>query len=328
MEKTETMANPDSRAQTPGSPAALVTTMRLRPGVDAEFSSWHAKMVTAASGEAGFISAEVNAPIPPGRPEWSVVQHFRSAEELKAWRASEPHRRLLQEASSLVDESDAQALHEDEIAEGFAEGAVTEVVTTFVKPGKDREYQEWAEKIHRVEAQFPGYRGGFLQPPASDQQRYWTTLVRFATPEQLDAWLNSTARRDLLQEHNALVQSWEHHRLPNSFAGWFPTDSASGASPPAWKQSMLVLLMLFPIIMFELRFLSPLLSGLNPSPATFIGNLLSVVLLGWPFMPIIIPVMSWWLLPRKDGAKWINPAGFALLIALYAVEIVVLSHLL
>jgi antibiotic biosynthesis monooxygenase (ABM) superfamily enzyme len=327
--KMESSANLNSQAQTSGSPAALVTTMRLRPGVDAEFSSWHARMCTVASGVAGFVSAEVNAPAPPGRPEWSVVQHFRSAEELKAWRASEQHGRLLQEASSLVDGSDAQALHEDEVAEGFLDGGtVTEVVTTYVKPGKDREYQEWAEKIHRAEAQFPGYRGGLLQPPASDRHRNWTTLVRFATPAQLDAWLNSTVRQDLLREHDALVQSWEHHRLPNSFAGWFPTDAGSGESPPTWKQSMLVLMMLFPIIMFELRFLSPLLNGLNPSPATFIGNLLSVVLLGWPFMPIIIPVMSWWLLPRKDGAKWINPAGIALLIALYAVEIVVLSHLL
>jgi len=226
MASREIPTNLDSRVQNFSSPAALVTKMHLRRGLEAEFSSWHAKMCTAAAGVAGFVSAEVNAPAPPGRPEWSVVQHFRSAEELKAWRASEQHRRLLQEASSLIEDSDAQALHEDEVVEGSVDGAVTEVVTTYVKPGKDREYQEWAEKIHRIEAQFPGYRGGFLQPPASDQQRYWTTLVRFATPEELDAWLNSTARRDLLQEHDSLVQSWEHHRLPNSFAGWFPTDPA------------------------------------------------------------------------------------------------------
>jgi uncharacterized protein len=140
--------------------------------------------------------------------------------------------------------------------------------------------------------------------------------------------LNSTVRRDLLREHDALVQSWEDHRLPSPFAGWFPTDPASGESPPGWKQSMLVVLVLFPIVVLEMHFLSPLLSGLTPSAATFVSNVISVLLLAWPFMPMTIAVMSWWLLARRDGAKWINPAGVALLIALYAVEISLLSRLL
>jgi hypothetical protein len=318
----------NSQAQNTSMPAALVVTVRLRPGVGAEFSSWHARMSTGPAGFAGFISAEVNAPASSGPPEWSIVQHFQGAAELRAWRATEQYRRLLEEARSLVDESDAHGLRDDEVAEALAGGVVTEVVTTYVKPGRDREYRQWAEKIHGAEAQFPGYRGGFLQPPASGQQRYWTTLVRFATPEQLDSWLNSDMRRELLREHDRLVQAWEHHRLPSSFAGWFPNDPATGESPPSWKQSMLVVLLLFPIVVFELRFLSPLLQGLNSAAATFIGNVISVFLLAWPFMPMIIAVMSWWLLPRKDGPKWINPAGIVLLISLYALEIAALSRLL
>lgn len=307
---------------------ALVMKIRLRPGVDAEFSSWHARMATAAAGLTGFISAEVKAPALPEGREWTVIQHFRSGHELKGWRGSTQHGRLLQEAKSMADGGDAQALSEDEIAEGCTDGVVTEVVTTYVKPGKDRDYQEWAEKIHRAEAQFPGYRGGFLQPPASEEHRYWTTLVRFATPEELEAWLNSTVRRDLLREHDTLVQSWEHHRLPGSFAGWFPPDPASGESPPAWKQSLLVVLMLFPIVALERRYLSPSLERLNPAVATFIGNVISVFLLAWPFMPMIIALMSWWLLPRKDSGKLTNPAGIALLVALYAAEIMLLSRVL
>lgn len=309
-------------------PAAVTIKIRLRAGVDAEFSSWHAKMSTAAAGLPGFISAEVNAPTLGGDPEWRIVQHFRSADQLHAWRNSEQHRRLLLEGDSLADGGASPALSEEEAAEDHSDGIVTEVVTTFVKPGKDQEYREWAERIHRVEAQFPGYCGGFLQPPASERQHYWTTLVRFATPEQLDTWLSSSARRDLLREHEALVESWEHHRLPTSFAGWFPIDPASGRSPSTWKQSMLVVLTLFPIVMFEVRFLSPLLSGLNSAVATFIGNVISVALLAWPFMPLAIGATNWWLLSPKDGAKWINPAGIALISALYAAEIAALWRLI
>lgn len=288
-------------------------------------------MSMAAAGFPGFVNAEVNALAAASasdRPQWRSVQQFRSANDLQVWRRSEQYRRLLQDAKTLVDASDPTALSEEEAKEGYADGTVSEVITTRVKPGKDREYQEWVQRINRAEAQFIGYRGGFLQPPVSEQQPCWMSLVRFATPDQLDAWLNSDVRRRLLVEHEALVESWEHHRTPSSFAGWFPERTASGEAPAAWKQSMLVILCLFPIVMLEMRFLSPLLSKLNSSGSTFIGNVISVSLLAWPFMPLVIGRMNWWLTPRKDGWSWINPVGVLLILAVYALETTIFSRAL
>jgi antibiotic biosynthesis monooxygenase (ABM) superfamily enzyme len=48
-------------------------------------------------------------------------------------------------------------------------------------------------------------------------------------------------------------------RLSNSFAGWFPSEGPDREPPTTLKQSMVVLLVLFPIVMEELRFLTPLL---------------------------------------------------------------------
>ena len=45
-------------------------------------------------------------------------------------------------------------------------------------------------------------------------------------------------------------------------------------------------------------------------------------------MPIIVAAMNWWVFPREDNRRWIDPAGLALLIALYAIEIAVFSRLL
>jgi uncharacterized protein len=306
-------------------PATLVIRAKLRADVEDEFSAWHARLFSAAAEKPGLVSAELNAP-EPAHPYWSVIQHFRAASDLAAWRSCASHDRLLEELRGLLESSDSQPTIEEELAN--RPGVVTEVITTFVKAGKDHEYRQWAQRIHRAEALFPGYRGVYLQPPTSAQQRYWTTLVRFARPEQLDAWLNSDERRDLLQEHAGLVQSWEHHRLPTSFAGWFPADAASGNSPPSWKQSMLVILMLFPIVAVERRFLTPILHGLNFSGAMFIGNVLSVVALAVIFMPLAIAAMKWWLLPRSGAGGWINPVGVAILLGLYAIEITAVAELL
>jgi uncharacterized protein len=317
----------ESAIHSPAASSSLVLKIRPRSDTNGAFSTWHAKMTMAPTDAPGFISTEVNAPTAGDSNEWTVTQHFRRLDQLNNWRHSERCRTLLEEAKAFADPEDPRGLCEEIAADGTSAGVVTEVVTTYVKPGRDREYQIWAERMHSTEAQFPGYRGGFLQPPLNQKQHYWTTLVRFATPEQLDAWLNSPRRQNLLREHAELVSSWEHHRLPNSFAGWFPTDAISGESPKSWKQSMLVVLMLFPIVMLEMRFLNPLMRGLNLAQGTFIGNVISVFVLAWPFMPLAILGMNWWLLPAKDAPKWITPAGIALLLALYITEIVVLSLL-
>lgn len=84
---------------------------------------------------------------------------------------------------------------------------------------------------------------------------------------------------------------------------------------------MVVILMLFPIVMLELRFLSPLTRGLKPALGTFIGNVLSVVLLAWPFMPIAIRGLKWWLVPGDGRSFWTHLHGTLLVLAIYAVEI-------
>lgn len=302
-------------------PVAVVVKMHLREGVNQAFSAWHAKMCTVTSQLPGFISAEVNAPGSVGQPAWRIIQRFRTEDKLRDWLESEQYRHLMLEAESLADNNQTGGLIEERGAENSDVATVTEAVTTYVRPEKAGEYMKWAAKTHRAEAQFPGYRGGFLQPPASPDQGYWTTLVRFATPEELDAWLNSREREELLREHKALVSSWSQHRLPTSFAGWFPQDQASSSSPPGWKQSMVVILMLFPIVMLELRFLTPLTRGLKPALGTFIGNVLSVFLLAWPFMPTAIRGLKWWLVPGEDRPSWTHLWGTALVLAIYAAEI-------
>lgn len=93
------------------------------------------------------------------------------------------------------------------------------------------------------------------------------------------------------------------------------------ANVPVWKQMMIVLLMLFPIVMLELIFLSPYLSTLHFSLATFIGNAISVALLSWPFMSIAIYCLNWWLTPiNMTTGKSI--AGALLVIGLYVIEVV------
>jgi len=307
--------------------AVLVTKVRVHPGGEKAFAEWHARATIAPGEFPGFISAEVKPPDDSDDKLWSVVQRFRGLEEMNAWQLSQAHQQLLSDAASLNGSSGAD-VSEAQNLEGATAATVTEVITTIVRPGFERAYRDWAAKIHSAEAQFPGYRGGFLQPPISAKQPYWTTLVHFATPTQLDTWLESAERKKLLAEHTALVESWTAQRLPNSFAGWFPVESSDREPSTTLKQSMVVLLMLFPIVMAEVRYLSPRIAGWPPSIGTFFGNEISVGLLAWPFMPIAIYFLNWWLTPKKGGRILLRAGGYLLIAVLYAAEITALWNLL
>jgi uncharacterized protein len=305
--------------------AALITRIQLRPEIENAFADWHAEMWTAPGNFPGFIGTEIKAPAIESDREWSVVQHFRTAGEMQDWQGSETYRRLLERLGAIAG---SDRLHEMESADLESDSTVTEVITAVVKRGSESAYREWASRIHAVESRFPGYRGGLFQPPVSDKQPCWTTLVRFATPQQLDSWLDSKDRKKLVAEQEDLVHSWSMHRLPTSFAGWFPGQDADREPSTTLKQSMVVLLILFPIVMLEMRWLNPYLSGIPSAVGIFIGNVLSVALIGWAFMPIAIVLLNWWLSPKKGTGPWPRVAGYTLLGVLYVAEIAALWNLL
>jgi antibiotic biosynthesis monooxygenase (ABM) superfamily enzyme len=145
-------------------------------------------------------------------------------------------------------------------------------------------------------------------------------LIRFATPGELEAWLASPERARLVGQSETLVEGWSSRRLAQPFAAWFAAEDMR-ETPPDWKQAMVVLLVLFPIVMLELRLLAPLTRGLNAVAGTFFANAISVGLLTRPVMPIANRALDWWLRPSHAAARRVTPLGAGLLIAVYMAEI-------
>jgi len=187
-------------------------------------------------------------------------------------------------------------------------------------------YRDWVDRIRQVEARFLGYQGLELQPPIPGLQDDWVSLLRFDTAEHLNAWLESDARRTALKEVEPFIDQRER-QVATAFSGWFTFGDAPGQVPPSWKQSMIVLLTLYPIVMLELLFLNPLTQPLGMAGATFIGNALSVAVTGFVLIPLAIRVFEWWLLPRPNDSPGVEITRNALIVGLYALSIVVFAWL-
>lgn len=304
----------------------LTNKLRIKPDCLIDFAAWQAKLHATIAAHPGFVSLEILSPAPPEQPEWLLVQRFYNPKDLISWRQSEIRKKLMEELTKYSIKDSNGTTEEIESTSGAAQGSVTEVFVTQVSADKQKAYCEWIAKIHQAEAKFPGFRGVYVQSPSQSHGVNWITLLQFDTPENLDRWLNSRERQKVLEEATPLISLLESHRVISSYAGWFASIAKIGGLPPVWKQTMIVLLVLFPIVMLELKYLSPLIKELNSSLATFIGNAISVTLISWPLMPLTLLSLSWWLSP-KSNRHLVTITGTVLVVLLYFIEIAIFWNL-
>ncbi|MBS0634618.1 MAG: antibiotic biosynthesis monooxygenase [Verrucomicrobia bacterium] len=189
------------------------------------------------------------------------------------------------------------------------------VFVTKVSQEHSERYKAWLTQIQNIEKTFPGFQRAHVSAPRNPDDDSWVTFLQFDTSENLDRWLNSQERRDILKEAEPLVTSFQYHHV-SPYAGWFDSDYS------IVKQTMLVLLVLYPIVMLQLKYLTPLTAHLNSAVAMFIANTISVSLISWPFLPLVIKLLDWWLQASKIRTHIL---GALVVIALYALLIAVFA---
>lgn len=309
-------------------PAVLLATARVRPGEEPAFTAWQSRQHEAISRFPGFLGSDIIPPGSAGIDAWTIIINFQTPDQLRVWQHSSERAALVSEAVTFLDGGNLGEIMPASDVSARPETVVTEVVLSRIKPGMDQQYREWATRIQHAQSQYPGYRGTYLQPPTTIDGR-WTTLFRYDTEEHLEAWMASPERKKLLEESRAFIEHEELSRLATSFPGWVPIDPETGKGPPNWKTSLLVLLGLFPIVMLELKYFSPILAalGLHASPAIFVSNAVSVFLTSFATMPVFIILFGWWLFPKGRNAS-VEFRGGAILAILFTLEVLILWKLL
>ena len=207
---------------------------------------------------------------------------------------------------------------------------VTVVTQTRVAAGHDAEFSRWQEEVNGVLAGIPGYLDHSVMPPNPPAQVDWVTMLRFDSDAHLDAWLNSEQRQRLLKETPDFSPEFHVRKVRTGFDSWFTAGTRPGAEPPsAWKQSMVVLLVLYPtVFLFGFFVGTPFLmnQGVPFWLTLFLSNAASTVLLGYWFTPQVSRALMWWLSPKPTAPPWTNWAGAGLVALLYCLCLAIFSQ--
>ena len=289
----------------------IVTQTMVRPGGTAAFEAWETDTRQIIASFPGFLKQTTLPPSPPVQDDWVILQRFADSESAIDWlRSPKRLERLELIQPLLTGRADVHVVRG--MSNGPAPSPVSAIISTRVKPGCEDAFRKWEQRVAVTQAAARGLQGYRFEPPIAGVQADWLTILRFDTQENLQAWLDSPVRKGILAEAADLTEEFHYRVARTGFDQWFPVPK-EGAKPPAiWKQNMIVLLMLFPVVFLFGHFVQvPLFQNRLGIPFAFallIGNIASVILLNW-LVPWTNNRFLWWLNPRSSGQRSTDAKG-------------------
>ena len=165
-------------------------------------------------------------------------------------------------------------------------------------------YETLQERMNHAAMKFKGYLGQDLSftPLQKSNGFSCTTRVTFTSLQLCLAWLDSTERRQILNEAETLLD-YKYYSLlePHSFDQWL--DSRKGIPTPVWKINLLVWLALYPSVMVLIVSGGSTLGRLPMPLNMLISNAITVAITGWWLVPWLSRLYGGWL---KTNSRRLN----------------------
>ncbi|MBN1693073.1 MAG: hypothetical protein JW845_05910 [Dehalococcoidales bacterium] len=176
-------------------------------------------------------------------------------------------------------------MDEDRIIPGDGK-SVTVVVSRVVKPGHDREYDEWVKKLSEAARQSPGNTGVTVLIPPSGKTGLHHVVMRFADEKSMHIWETSYIRQKLSNEADAF--SRRSRQEATGLETWFSIpDCPELETPPHWKMAIVTFFAVFVLSIVILQLLKLAFKDMNFYLESTIVAALLVGLLTWVVMPFL-----------------------------------------
>ncbi len=180
---------------------------------------------------------------------------------------------------------------------------VTVVISRLVRSGYEQDYADWIHEAARLLEDHDGFEGMTALPPGQHHSGPEHVLVlRFRDYTSMREWKRSEARRrwiGRLEELTVDVGAWQEQ---SGLETWFTLDSRATPTgpPPRWKQALLTLVGLLPILLVMELTVGRLLSDLPAWARVLTTTPLVVAAMAWLVMPNITRISYRWLYPGQD----------------------------
>ena len=177
---------------------------------------------------------------------------------------------------------------------------VTTMFTDRVKPDKINEYEAWSKGINGDAKKFSGFLSVDVIRPEKNNYPEYITLVKFNSYENLMQWKESSNLTKWLVKLPELLISDTHAQECVGLDLWFdrPNVSKKFNDPPFWKQVIIGVICVYPLILLLNWALGPVTEGIPSKIGLLLNVFILSILLTYPVMPLMTRLLRQWLYPN------------------------------
>jgi hypothetical protein len=174
--------------------------------------------------------------------------------------------------------------------------SITLIISEVVEPERIREYQAWTTQINRATSQFDGFLGIDILQPRTQSHSEYVVIVKFDSDAYFKKWITSPIYQQWMEESQDLICVNSHQQLPQGI-------ELKSREPSYYKQVILGVLSVYPLILLGELLLAPFLTGLHPLLSLLLSVTFVSALLTYPVMPCLTQLLNFWLHP-PSGNTW------------------------
>ncbi len=181
-----------------------------------------------------------------------------------------------------------------------ADSSLTVVVTRFIKPGCEADFESSMREFLDVAWTFPGHLGMHMLRPAESQHRNgeYTIIARFDSLASRRVFTSSDVFRDWMARMDAQSAAPAVVRELQNLNGWAALAGES-VNPPRWKMAVTVWLGVTTLSQTFTWLLAPFMAGWPRQLQMLPVTALTVILLTWLVLPALMRTLRGWYFPRR-----------------------------
>jgi len=286
----------------------------IKPGCEGEFEQISRKLVDLAETLPGYLGMEIYPPVPGIQDAYVSVHRYSSLRALREWMSNPERNALIEKAQELIEGDPVIGLLP---GKSGSPGDVSTVIAYHVRPAKIHQFSRWRQRILKACRAAPGFKFSESFDTFGENDPIFVAIICFDSAKSHEDWLKSPIRLELLKEVHHYVVDTQIRRLGTGFEGWFGRTLGSQVTPPIkWRQALVILSALYPVISTLKHLLGPIFDVLPYSVAFLVLLTVDVAILTWIIMPQFTRVMGFWLNPKPTHRFLREVGGFAIIIAL------------
>jgi antibiotic biosynthesis monooxygenase (ABM) superfamily enzyme len=180
-----------------------------------------------------------------------------------------------------------------------ADEPVTVVVTRRVKPGHEALYEAWLSALVDEARALPGFLGTDVQRPGPSGPRVYTSVFRFDSLANLQAFERSELRARALanvREHVEADATWQ---TLTGLEFWFTVPAGTAVPQPVrWRMALVMIAVVYALVLSIGRLVALVLGDAAMPVRLLVTIAIEVVLMTYVLMPRLTRVLAPWIYPR------------------------------